>query len=220
MWLMFRQDTEKHALLARHNQLVDMLWKQHYTHLLDPSKYLPIEVVNDIFNFVVCHVEDLESEAPWGETGWKIPTSEIISGYRDAPLILASVCKRWYQISTAYPRLWSTIIVDQSEDDYLTRIQLFLDRSGRELLEIVLLNHETPMLRLNDFLIDHAHRFKTLVGYSAGRTFNPSRIEPLKSPASFMNWCEYTSTGRSVSTVLIPKCLRHIQLHQWNFDSK
>ena len=197
-----------------------MLWKQHNTHHLDPCKCLPIEVINIIFSFAVYHVEELESEAPWWEWGWRIPASETIAGYRDAPLILASVCRSWYQIATSYPRLWSTIIIDQSEDDYLTRIQLFLDRSGGELLDIILLDHETPTLRLNKFLMEHAHCFKTFVGLPARPAFKPSRIEPLNGSTSFMRWNEYTSTGHKVSTVPLPKCLRHVQLHHWNLDSR
>ena len=197
-----------------------MMWKQHTAHRFDPIKCFPIEIVELIFSFVVYHVEELEPESPWSEWRWTIPASEIIAGYRGAPLILASVCRAWYQIATTYPRLWSIIIIDQSEDDYLTRLQLFLDRSGREPLEVILLDHETPTLRLNEFLMEHAHRFKTLVGLPARPTFTPSRIESLKASTSFMNWSEYTSTGHRVSSFPVPKCLRHAQLHQWNFDSR
>jgi len=142
---------------------------------LDPARYFPIEIVNLIFSFVVYHVEDLELANPW-QNPWQcpwermmttIPSSEIIAGCRDAPIILASVSRVWYQIATSHPPLWSTILIDQSEGDCLEQVHLFHDHSGKELLDIVLLYHATPTLRLKELLMEHTGRFRVLVGLSA-----------------------------------------------------
>ena len=146
---------------------------------------------------------------------------ETMVGYRDVPLILASVSRTWCQIAVNHPLLWSTIIIDRSEDDYLERIHLFLNRSGDVLLDVVLLDHVTPTDHLQDLLLKHAHRFKTLVGHSAESRFKAfplARLEPLGTSADFMNWSVFTSTNRRVSTVPIPRCLHRVQLYQWAFD--
>ena len=129
---------------------------------------------------------------------------EITAGYQSAPLILASVSRARYQVATEYPPLWSTIIIDQSDGDYLERIHLSLDRFGQELLDIILLDHATPTLRLNNFLVKYAHCFKTLVGLSARPAFHPSRMEPIEGPAGFTSWSEYKPTGHRVSTIPVP----------------
>jgi len=142
-------------------------------------------------------------------------------GYRDAPLILASVSRTWCQIAASHSLLWSTIIIDRSEDDYLERIHLFLNRSDNVLLDIVLLDHVTPTARLQDLLLKHAHRFKTLVGHSAETLFKDfplARLEPLDTSADFINWCVYAPTNRAISAVPFPKCLHRVQLYQWKFD--
>ena len=150
-----------------------------------------------------------------------MPSNEIIAGYQCAPLILASVSRAWCQIATNYPPLWSTILIDQSEDDYLERIQLFLDRSGKEHLDIILLDHTTPTLRLSHFLAKYADRFRTIAGLADEVRFNhySFRMEPHEAPADFINWGIYTSKPRRVSTVPIPKRLRGVQFHQSHFDS-
>jgi hypothetical protein len=153
------------------------------------------------------------------------PPFSDIAGYRDAPLILASVSRAWCDIALTHPPLWSTIIVDQSENDCLERIHLFFDRSGKELLDIILLDHVAPTLYLKIFITEHADRFKTLVGLSAERMFapnHPSRMEPLNTPASLINCSIYKSIRRNrrISTIPIPKCLRHVQLQRFHFDSK
>jgi len=63
------QNTRKSALVARHNELVDILWewRQPTTLFPDPVKHFPIETVERIFSFVVYQVENLESGANW----WK-----------------------------------------------------------------------------------------------------------------------------------------------------
>jgi len=153
-------------------------------------------------------------------------------GYRDAPLILASVSRTWCQIVVNNPLLWSTIIIDRSEDDYLERIHLFLNHSGKVPLDIVLFDHVTPTAHLQDLLLKHAHRFKTFVGHWAVPYFKfpfirfppraplpLARLEPLGTSADFMNWSEYAPpTNRTISTVPIPKCLHRVQLYQWTFD--
>ena len=152
-----------------------------------------------------------------------IPSSQVTTGYRDAPLILASVSRSWCDIATSYPPLWSTIFIDQLEDECLERILLFLDRSGKELLDIILLDPVTPTADLRDILMKHSHRFKTLVGLSAKPPFAPehrSRIEPFETSATFVNWCIYASRRRKISTVPIPKCLNRVQLHRWHFDAR
>ena len=154
---------------------------------------------------------------------WTLPSSEIIAGCRDGPLILASVSRAWCQIAINYPLLWSRIFIDQSDDDYLERIQLFLDRSGRVLLDIILFGHATPTLHLRDFLTKHSGRLKTVVGLSAEPLYgyeNPSRMEHSQPSASFMDWSVYTPRGRKISTIPIPKFLRHVQLRGFHFDSK
>jgi hypothetical protein len=55
-----------------------------------------------------------------------------------------------------------TILIDQSENDYLERIHLHLDRSGKELLDIVLLNPTTPTECLRYYIMEHGDRFKSL----------------------------------------------------------
>jgi len=142
-------------------------------------------------------------------------------GYRDAPLILASVSRNWCYLAVNYPLLWSTIIIDRSEDGYLERIHLFLNRSGQVPLDIVLLDHVTPTAHFQDLLLKHAHRFKTLVGHSAEtrfKNFPLARLEPLSTSADFMNWSVYASTNLRISTVPIYKCLHRVQLYQWTFD--
>jgi len=152
---------------------------------------------------------------------WRMPSSEIIAGYQYAPLILASVSRAWCHIATKYPPLWSTILIDQSESDYLERIHLFLDRSGQEFLDVILIDHTIPSLHLNNFLVEYEDRFKTVVGLAANLRFNDYsfRMESYKTPASFVNWSVYAPIPRRISTVPIPKCLRHFQLHQSRFDS-
>ena len=203
---------------------MDVLW-EHTTNRLDPAKYLPIEIVNLIFSFAVYHIVELKRKdtfwspwsiwSPWGT----ISFDELIAGFRDGPLILASVSRDWCQIAVNYPPLWSTIVIDQSEDDCLERIHLFLDRSGEGPLDIVLLSGVTPTIHLKDILIENAHRFKTLVGHSAESMFPYSRLEPLEDSNVFVNWSEYTPEGRRISSVPIPKCLHHVQLDRPAFDT-
>ena len=203
---------------------MDALWKQQTTHRLDPAKYLPLEIVHLIFSFVVYHVVETEPEDPERPGRLTIPSREQILSYRDAPLVLASVSRGWCQIAVHYPLLWSTIIVDRSEDDYLERIQLFLNRSGKLLLDIVLLDPVTPTGRLKDLSIEHAHRFRTLVGHSAETEFDLfavfplARLELLDTPSSVVNWSVYTPKNRRISSVPIPKSLHRVQLFQWRFD--
>jgi hypothetical protein len=219
-----RQDSQKSALVARHNELVDILWewKQPTTRCPDLAYYFPIEIVERIFSFVVYHVGDLGSETQyWWKWRECMPSNEIIAGFQYAPLILASVSKTWCRIATNYSPLWSTIFIDQSEGDYPERIQLFLDRSGKEPLEIILLDHTTPTPHLNDFLVEYADRFKTLVGLADEvRFYDYSfRMETPQTSTGFVNWSVYASKSRRISTVPIPKCLRRLQLHQSRFDS-
>ena len=125
------------------------------------------------------------------------------------------------QIAVHYPLLWSTIIVDRSEGDYLERIHLFLNRSGKLLLDIVLLDPVTPTAHLKNLLIEHAHRFKTLVGHAAGTEFEYfplARLEPLDTPEPVLNWNVYAPRNRRISSVPIPKGLHRVQLFQWRFD--
>ena len=215
--LMYGYVTEKVALIARHNELVDVLWRQHLANRIDPAKYLPVEIVNLIFSFVVYHVVELEPEDPFSQPGSTTPYNELIAGLRDAPLILASVSRDWCQIAVNYPPLWSTVIIDQSEDDCLERIHLFLDRSGKELLDIILFKYINLTTHLKGLLMTYADRFKTLVG-PARPTVVRSRLEPLEGSTGLVNWSGYTVQGRQVSSVLIPKCLRHVQLDRWTFD--
>ena len=217
VWLMYRQVTEKFALIARHNELVDGLWRQHIANRIDPAKYLPVEIVNLIFSFVVYHVVELEPEDPFSQTGSTTPSNELMAGLRDAPLILASVSRDWCRIAVNYPPLWSTVIIDQSEDDCLERVHLFLDRSGKELLDIILFKDIKLTTHLEDLLITYADRFKTLVG-PAQPTVVHSRLEPLEGSDGLVNWSGYTFQGRQVSSVPIPKCLHHVQLDRWTFD--
>ena len=197
---------------------MDALWKQHITQPLDPTKCFPLEIVHLIFSFLVYHVVELEPEDPASLGRLTIPSREKITSYRDAPLVLASVSRDWCQIAVHYPLLWSTIIVDRSEDDYLERIHLFLNRSGKVLLDIVLLDPVTPMPHLKDILIEHAHRIKTLVGHAESKGFPLSRLEPLDTPASVVDWSVYTPKNRRISSIPIPKGLHRVQLFQWRFD--
>ena len=151
------------------------------------------------------------------------PSNQIIAGYRDAPLVLASVSRAWCDIVTNYPPLWSTIFIDRLEDEYLERIHLFLDRSGRELLDIILLNPVVLTEHLSDILMEHENRFKTLVGISAGSLsviYGYPRIEPLEIPDQIVNWSIYASRYHKISTIPIPRCLRRVQLHRWQFDAE
>ena len=201
---------------------MDTLWKQHTPHRLDPVKYFPVEIVNLIFSFVVYHVVELESDDPWRDWEVTIASSQIIAGYRDVPLVLASVSRAWCDIVTNSPPLWSTIFIDQSEGECLERIHLFLDRSGKEPLDIILLDPVTPTGYLSDILMEHANRFKSLVGLSAHPSpfgSGLSRIEPLETPAPFVNWSIYSFRIQNISTVPIPRCLHRVQLDRWLFDA-
>jgi len=213
---------QKSDLAARHNELVDFLWKQHKTYLLDPVKYFPIEIVNLIFSFVVYHVEDLESEGSLGKWMENPPSSEIIAGYLDGPLILASVSRNWCQIATTYAPLWSTILIDQSDGDYMEQIHLFFDRSGKGLLDIILFDLQIPTAHLRSVLMQHAEHVKTVFALSSSRLIpsNPARVEPLDTHVSIMNWDAYTQRGSKISTVPIPKCLHRVHLHHSQFNSR
>jgi hypothetical protein len=212
---MFRQDTKQTALIARHHELVDLLWKQHTICRIDPAKYFPREIVEHIFKFVVYHME------PGDWWGRSTLSGETIAGWQGGPLVLTSVSRKWCQIAATYPPFWSTILIDQSEEDCLERIHLFLDRSGKELLEIVLLCDGTPRLPFRDFLMNHAERFKTFVVLSAtGRAVFPSQMEIPKSLAPFVNWNIQTFRHHTISTVPIPKCVRHLELPWTYFDSR
>jgi hypothetical protein len=192
---------------------VDLLWKQHTARRIDPAKYFPIEIVDHIFSFVVYHLGDLASEGHW--------TTRSQAGYQDGPLVLASVSRAWCKIATTYPRLWSTILIDQSEADCLERIHLFLDRSGKELLDIVFMYYGTPSQSLTDFLMEHADRFKTFLALSAiGTVVFPSQMEIPKTITPFIHWNTHTSSGHTVSTVPIPKCVHRLQLPWTYFDSR
>ena len=200
---------------------MDILWKPHIAHHLDPAKYLPIEIVNLIFSFVVYHVVELEPKDPFRSWGGTTPPDDLMAHFRDGPLILTSVSRDWYQIVVNYPPLWSTILIDQSEDDCLERIQLFLDRSGKELLDIVLLKGVELTIHLKSLLIESADRFKTLVGHSTEVVFPfipASRLTSFESPAGFVNWIEYPSSRHRISPVSIPKCLHCVQLYRWGFN--
>jgi hypothetical protein len=197
---------------------VDLLWEQHTARRLDPAKYFPIEIVQRIFSHAVYYVEDLQSEGSWiGK--YFVPSREITTGLLNGPLVLTSVSIKWGQIAATYPPLWTTILIDQSEEDCLEQVQLFLDCSGKELLDIVLLYHGTPNLPLTDFLIGHADRFKTFVSLLTRFTATfTSQMEIPKTP--FMNWNIPTSRRHRVSTVPIPKCVNHLQLPWASFDSR
>lgn len=205
---------------------MNALWKQHTAHRphhRDPVKHFPIEVVERILSFAVYRVEDLEAGRHWS-TRWCIfPSSQIIAGYRDAPTHLISVSRAWCQIAINYPPIWSTIIIDQSEDDYIERIQLFLDNCGKELLDIILLCRATPTLSLRDFLMENSHRTRTVVGVLADDPLafkHLFRLEDAETPADFMNWGVYTPNLRRISTTPIPKCLHRVELRRSHFDSR
>ena len=219
---MYRQVTEKVALIARHNELVDVLWRQHIANRIDPAKYLPVEIVNLIFSFAVYHVVELEPEDPFSQPGSTTPFNELIAGLRDAPLILASVSRGWCRIAVNYPPLWSTVIIDQWEDDCLERIHLSFDRSGKELLDIILFKDIKLTTPLENLLMTYSDRFKTLVGLTRPTRFPSelvrSRLEPLEGSAVLVNLSGYTVQGSRVSSVPIPKCLRHVQLDGRTFD--
>jgi len=200
---------------------VDALWKQHTAHRFDPAKHLPIEILNLIFSFVTYNIVELEPEDPFWPGELTAPSRETIAGYRDAPLILTSVSIGWCHIAANNPLLWSTIIIDRSEDDYLERIHLFLDRSGNLLLDVILLDPITPAAPLHSLLIRHAHRFKALVGQPVNtkiKDFPLARLEPLSTPANVVKWSVYGSRNRRVSSVPIPKGLHRVQLYHWKVD--
>ena len=92
---------------------------------------------------------------------WRVPANR--SRVRDTSLVLAFVSRARCRIAVNYPPLWSTIIIDRSDDEYL---ELFLDRPGKELLDIILLDTLTPTAHIEGLLIDHAHHLKSLVGHS------------------------------------------------------
>ena len=199
---------------------MDILWKPHIAHRLDPAKYLPIEIVNLIFSFVVHHVVELEPKDPFRSWGSTTP-DDLIARFRDGPLILTSVSRDWSQIVVNYPPLWSTILIDQSEDNCLERIHLFLDRSGKELLDIVLLKDVELTIHLKNLLMANVDRFKALVGHSTVAVFPfipASRMTSFESPVGFVNWNEYPSSRHRISPVPIPKCLRRVQLYRWGFN--
>jgi hypothetical protein len=216
MWLMCRQGIQQNVLVARHNEMVDVLWKQRtLSDFVDPVKRFPIEIIERIFGFVAYHVRGLELEGPWWARA--SPSSEITARSRDAPLILASVSRAWCEIATTYPPLWSTIIIDQSEEDYLERMDLFLDRSGKELLDVVLLYYGPRALHLEDFLMGHADRLNSFVPLSVKYDRGPY-TGTLETLARSMNWNIYRSSRRRISTVPIPKCVRRVQLPEVYFD--
>ena len=100
----------------------------------------------------------------------------------------------------------------------MERVYLFLDRSGKELLDIILLSDVSPTIHLRELLMEHADRFKTLIGHPAdnmGPTHRPSQLEPLEASTGFVNWTEYPSRRHAVP---VPKCLRHVQLDLYQFD--
>jgi len=197
--------------------------KLHTVRRHDPAKYFPVEIVNLIFSFVIYHVVELESDNPLWRGMLLTPSSQITTGQRDAPLILVSVSRTWYDIATNYPPLWSTIFIDQLEGERLQRILLFLDRSGKELLDIILLDPVTPTEDLRNILMKHSHRFKSFVGLSAKPPFAPkyrSRIEPLETSAPFVNWCIYAPGRRKISTVPIAKCLHRVELRRCPVDAR
>ena len=183
------------------------------------------------------HIQLRSLPRRWTRTGGPYGSRNVdgpfprVAGYRDAPLVLAFVSRAWCQIAVNYPPLWSTIIIDRSEGDYLERIQLFLDRSGKELLDIILLDAVTPTAHLEGLLIEHAHRLRTLVGHSertdwrkfplgqlpSGR-FPLARLEPFDNPTSCVNCILYTSRNRKILAVPNPKCLHRVQLFRWRFD--
>ena len=150
----------------------------------------------------------------------KAPSGKTIAVYLDSPLILAPVSGDWCRIATTYPPLWSTIFI---ANDYLERISLFLDRSGKEPLDIILSGPKPPTVHTENFLIEHGHRFKTLIYLSDEseiRVHVPSRMEPLQTNAVFVCWGVYPQAGNKMSTLPIPKCLRQVQIHQSPFDFK
>ena len=201
---------------------MDVLWKPHTAHHLDPAKYLPIEIVNLIFSFVVYHVVEFEPAKDtlrlWEST---IPPDNLIAHFRDGPLILTSVSRDWCQIVVNYPPLWSTILIDQSEDNCLERIRLFFDRSGKELVDIILLKDVELTIHLKNLLMENADRFKTLVGHSTEVVIpyiSASQLTPFESPAGFVDWNEYPFIRHRISPVSIPKCLHRVQLYRWGFN--
>jgi hypothetical protein len=156
----------------------------------------------------------------WTEWMYKQPSREIIAGWQDGPLVLTSVSRRWCQIATMYPLLWSTILIDQSQVDCLERIHLFLDRSGKEPLNIVLLYYGTPSLPVTDFLMEHADRFKTFAVLEVIGARFPSQMELPKALAPFVNLIIHSSSRHPISIVPIPRCVRHLQLRWTQFKSR
>lgn len=124
------RNTEKSTLVARHNQILDILWKRHTAHRLDPAKYFPIEIAILIFSFVVYHV--VEPEDPWTD----FTLTPRLSRVPEMHHLFLSVSKAWCYIVTNHHPFWSTILINQMEDEYLERIHLFLDRFGKKLLDI------------------------------------------------------------------------------------
>jgi hypothetical protein len=150
------------------------------------------------------------------ESGLEIPSGKSIVGHRDTPLILASVSRSWCDIAANFPPLWSTIIVDQSEQDHLERVYLFLDRSNKEPLEIILLDHESRITRgLLDIITGHADRFKTLVSLSAPSDddFRSSQTQSIIAPTKLVHWSEFKSRRRAIPVTQIPTCIPHVLLH-------
>ena len=99
----------------------------------------------------------------------------------------------------------------------MERIRLFLDRSGNELLDIIFFEDIKLTTNLKDLLITYSDRFKTLVGPEEPTMFR-LRLEPLEGSAVLVDLSGYTEQGHRVSSVPIPKCLRHVQLDRWTFD--
>jgi len=114
------------------NNLVDDIWdlRRKHERQFDPLLYLGNDVMHEVLLYAVSLWDIAESRAR--------ETEITPRNYMGDPLMLMNVSRRWRQLVTSSPRLWSYVLIDTDDEDVLEYVQLFLHLSRNMKLFIVL----------------------------------------------------------------------------------
>lgn len=96
-----------HHLQQEYNHMTDQITQLEYHPFRDPMKVLPLELCADIIEEAIRRYDRV-----------------------DRLLDLTSVSRRWCNILTSLPTLWTEIVFDSSKGDYLAKAAIGLSLSG------------------------------------------------------------------------------------------
>ncbi|KAJ7666152.1 hypothetical protein DFH06DRAFT_1186075 [Mycena polygramma] len=118
-----------------------------------PAVVLPTELLADIFMMCL----PLVVKAPWNV---RVVEKPRILRPSDAPLLVASVCRRWRQVAISTPRLWLSLDLNSKRDTEGGVVAKWLERSLPYELSFALDRSTLPGMRKE--VIRHCERWSVV----------------------------------------------------------